>query len=88
MKSLVNVSLKRYFDSLSILGYVNNKEVDKLIVLMFIQELLDGECKEYIEEYDYMIIHKVLYCLYGSTCLIPYPEYISNVFMTCMKELE
>lgn len=83
MENLVNTSLERYFNSLSKLGYRSYDEVNKLIILIFIQELLDSDCKSFITEDEYIIIHKALYCLYGSTCLIPYPEYISSTSITC-----
>lgn len=83
MENLVNTSLERYFNSLSKLGYRSYDEVNKLIILIFIQELLDSDCKFFITEDEYIIIHKALYCLYSSTCLIPYPEYISGTSITC-----
>ena len=83
MEALVNTSLERYFKTLSLFGYKSYSEVYKLIVLIFIQELLDSDCKSFIKEDEYILIHKALYCLYGSTCLIPYPEYIANTDLTC-----
>lgn len=83
MKDLINTSLKRYFNSLFKFGYKSYNEVNKLLVLLFIQELLNSDCKNFITEKDYITIHKILYCLYGSTCLIPYPEYIVNTSITC-----
>lgn len=32
----------------------------------------------YITEPDYRIIQNALNCLYGSSCLIPYPNYIND----------
>lgn len=32
----------------------------------------------YITENDYRIIQNALNCLYGSSCLIPYPNYIND----------
>lgn len=86
MDNLVNTSLEKYFNSLSKLGYIGYKEVDKLIVLIFIYELLDSECKSFITEDEYTTISKALYCLYGSTCLLSYPEYITDTFLSnCSK---
>lgn len=83
MGELVNTSLERYFNALSKLGYKSYSEVDKLLVLIFIQELLDSECKTFITEDDYRAINQALYCLYGSSCLIPYPEYKSGASLSC-----
>lgn len=83
MEDLVNISLNRYFSSLSKFGYRSYNEVGKLIILIFIQELLNSDCKPYITEDEYITLHKVLYCLCGSTCLIPYPEYKSGFSLSC-----
>lgn len=83
MEELVNTSLERYFNALSKLGYKSYSEVDKLLVLIFIQELLDSECKSFITEDDYKAINQALYCLYGSSCLIPHPEYKSSASLSC-----
>jgi hypothetical protein len=29
-----------------------------------------------LEKEDYMVIEKALNCLFGSSCLIPYPDYL------------
>lgn len=71
-------SLKFYFNALSIFGYKNQNNVDKLLVYNFIEELLTGEMRYFITEDDYRIIETALSCLYGSSCLIPYPRYINN----------
>ena len=83
MEELVNISLERYFNALLKFGYKSYADVDRLLMLIFIQELLDSDCKSFITEEEYMTIHKSLYCLYGSTCLISYPEYIANTSISC-----
>lgn len=70
--------INTYFNTLATLGYKNYKEVNKLLTLLFIEEFINGPFSLYINEEDYRTITNVLYCLYGSTCLIPYPEYISG----------
>lgn len=83
MEDLVNTSLDRYFNTLSRFGYRSYSEVGKLLILIFIQELLESDCKSFITNEEYMIINKALYCLYGSICLIPYPEYMVTTSITC-----
>lgn len=83
MEDLVNTSLDRYFNTLSKFGYKSYSKVGKLIILIFIEELLRSDCKSFITDEEDMIIHKALYCLYGSTCLIPYPEYVATTSITC-----
>lgn len=88
MNELIDISLCRYFNALSKLGYCNYEAVYRLLVLIFIQELLEGDCKSFINEEDYKIIDNALYCLYGSSCLIPYPEYIVNPSSFCSGKTE
>lgn len=71
-------AIQRYFTTLSQFGYKGQKDIDKLIVLLFIEELLTFDFAEFVTDKDYKIIMNALYCLYGSTCLIDYPA-IYNV---------
>ena len=50
MDKLVYESLYRYFNTLSKLGYVSYSEVDKLIVLLFIYDLLEDNCSIFLTE--------------------------------------
>ena len=68
-------TLNKYFDILSKAGYVKNKEVNKVIILIFLSRLLN-DFYEYITEEDYNDIIKSVYCI--SDCLIRLPKY--NVF--------
>ena len=72
-------ALNKYFEVLKSTGYYNYKDVKKLIVLDFIRELLSDNYNLYITEEDYASITNLLYCLFGSTCLIPYPVFIKNL---------
>ena len=65
-------TLNKYFDILSKAGYVNSKEVNKVIILTFLSRLLN-DFSEYITEDDYNDIIKSVYCL--SDCLIRLPKY-------------
>ena len=67
-------ALDRYFSVLQKTGYIQYKDVDKLILLIFLQEIID-QYPYYVTESDYNIINDILVCLYGSTCLIPYSQY-------------
>lgn len=71
-------SLTSYFTSLKNIGYRKQSEVNKLLVFITIQEVLDNDFRGLVSEEDYDIINKALYCLYGSTCLIPYPDYYNK----------
>lgn len=75
LANLAYEGLNRYFHSVSTFGYKNYGEVYKLLTLLYIEEVIFGPLGLYINECDYRTITNVLYCLYGSTCLIPYPEF-------------
>ena len=78
--SLVSKGINSYYDSLSILGYRPQSDIEKLLVLSFIEKLLTGDMRALVTESDYRIIDRVMSCLYGS-CLIPYQQYQgSNMF--------
>lgn len=78
LDNIAYTSISNYFQALSTFGYKGYKEVNKLLVLLFIEELLRSSLNIYISEEDYKAITNTLYCLFGSTCLIPYPEFIVN----------
>ena len=75
LNKLVADSLERYFTVLGSVGYVSEANTNKLILLQFIQEFLQ-EFQEYIAEEDYTKIESILQCLAGSSCLIPFKEYM------------
>lgn len=83
MDNVLYESLSRYFNILSKLGYMNYTDVNKLLVLIFVYDLLESDCSAFITEEEYRVISSALYCLYGSTCLIPYPEYIVDTSISC-----
>lgn len=60
----------RYFTTLAQFGYKNYGAVDTLILLLFIEELLNGELSYFVKETDYKIIVDTLYCLASRTCMI------------------
>lgn len=67
----------RYFTSLSHYGYRNEDEVKKLLLYTYIHELVNTT-SIVISEEDYKHIENALYCIYGTSCLIPYPKYCEN----------
>lgn len=80
-------ALCRYFSHLCNTGYMKQSEVNKLLVLTSIQRMVDCDFRGYLDQDAYNRINKALYSLYGSSCLIPYPDYYSNkdkrIMYTC-----
>lgn len=70
----VNDSLRKYFHTLSSVGYKGYGDVYKLLIYVFLEDMLNN-MGMYITEKDYIDIDKALYCLYGTSCTIPYPDY-------------
>lgn len=69
-------ALVRYFTRLSQVGYMNEAQIKKLILLIFLQEILTGGFNVVYTEDEFKILTKVFYCLTGSSCLITYPDSI------------
>lgn len=74
MERIVYNSLLKYFKSLEYVGYIDDLNTNKLLVLTFIHNILYNDYRGYISKEDYFIIEKALNCLFG-TCLISYPDY-------------
>ena len=68
-------AIQRYFTTLSHFGYKKYSDVDKLLVLIFIEETLAHDFAQFITEEDYNDILKALNHLAGSNCLIEFPKY-------------
>lgn len=67
--------LEEYFNILSQTGYYNYNSVYKILVFLFIDDILNTEMNTFITEEDYKLMTDILTCLYDSECLIPYPEF-------------
>lgn len=85
MDNLSNVlgrALATYFNVLSSTGYVCYNDVNKLLLLSLIEELTSGPMAAFIDDKDYNSMNNALYCIFGTSCLIPYPptEEISAVY--------
>ena len=76
MDKMVYRALCQYFRALSKLGYYKYKDVYKLLVLVFFKDFIYSDYRGLISRADYSTIEKALNCLYGTTCLIPYPDYL------------
>lgn len=71
-------SIKRYYTTLSNYGYKSYKDVNKLLILLYLDWIFTGPFQSYITDEDYKILSTALYSLYGTTCLIPFPDIFVN----------
>ena len=81
LDEIVYNSIVRYFSALSNLGYVSYEDVNSLLFLTAIQEFIYKDFRGFINEDDYREIEKALYKVFGTSCLVPYPEYCNNADM-------
>lgn len=92
MDQITNISstaIQRYFNTLSKLGYKSYNDVNRLLVLLYIEEILTSEYLDFINEEDYNILIKTLYCLAGNSCMIKYPTFnnYDNIIHNQQKDL-
>ena len=76
MDNLLYDAYTRYFHALEAKGYMSHKEAEKLLVVHFYRDFVFRDYWGVLTKEDYLTIEKALDCLYGSTCLIPYPDYL------------
>ena len=70
--------LERYFKHLENTGYEKDGSVMKILSLCFIESILNTDMNMFVSEEDYRLISKFLYCIFGSSCLLPYPVFIGE----------
>ena len=76
MDSIVYNAITKYYAALSKLGYYKYGDVFSLLVLCFLRDFVYQDYRGTLSKSDYSIIEKALNCLFGSNCLIPYPDYL------------
>ena len=76
MEELIYNSLTHYFSVLKKTGYYKYSDVLKLVVLMFYNDFVYTDYRGFLSKDNYRLIERALNCLFGSTCLIPYPDYL------------
>lgn len=72
-------SIRSYYNSLFAFGYSNYVNVNNLLILTFLEELLDYDTQQYISEEDYNDIIRALYNLTGNACNVDYPSYAAYI---------
>lgn len=75
MDNIVYEILNKYFIHITNVGYINNKNLYKVLFMLIISDFMKRDSNNLITENDYKSINKAIYKLFGTTCLISYPEY-------------
>ena len=76
MDNIVFNTISDYYKILQRRGYHSYADVKKILVLSFYWNFVTSDYRGLIEKKDYSLIERALNCLFGSTCLIPYPDYL------------
>lgn len=78
MDDMIYNSLEKYFHALELKGYISWPDIEKLLILIFFRDFAYRDYRGILSLEDYRMIERALECLYGSTCLIPYPDYMKK----------
>ena len=76
MDELVLSSISSYYHTLEKIGYLSYSHVMKLLLLLFYRDFVFEDYRGFLSREDYLLIERALNCLFGTTCLIPYPDYL------------
>lgn len=76
MDEILYEALTKYYHALEINGYVSKSDSLKLLILVFYRDFTYNDYRGLLSKEDYHLIEKALDCIYGSSCLIPYPDYL------------
>ena len=89
MDEILCDAFERYYHALGKLGYMAHSQAEKLLVMSFYWDYVMNDYRGLISKEDYHQIECALECLFGSTCLIPYPDYLKmgNLNLGSISEL-
>lgn len=89
MDEIIYEALSRYYHSLEVKGYMPVSSGYKLLILIFLRDFVFNDFRALLSRDDYRLIERALDCLYGTSCLIPYPDYLKmgKLHLSEMTEL-
>ena len=70
-------AISGYYNHLNSLGYIDCYETDNIIILSFINDILNM-FPQYITDSDYDTILKAVQCLSDKSCLISSPHFLTQ----------
>jgi hypothetical protein len=76
MDEIIYNAISKYYAALCKLGYYSYKDVFRLLLLAFYRDFVFHDYRGILSREDYHEIEEALDCLFGSNCLIPYPDYL------------
>ena len=78
MDEIVYDSLAKYFHLLEKTGTASFQDTAKVLILSFYRDFLYEDYEGVITAEECRLISRALDCLLGTTCLIPYPDYLKG----------
>lgn len=76
MGDILFEALSKYYHALEIKGYMSKAHSEKLLVMAFYWDFMYNDYRALLSKKDYCLIERALDCIYGTSCLIPYPDYL------------
>nr|DAH00556.1 MAG TPA: hypothetical protein [Crassvirales sp.] len=76
MDDILYEALTKYYHALEVKGYMSKAHSEKLLVMAFYRDFMFNDYRALLSKRDYCLIEKALDCIYGTSCLIPYPDYL------------
>lgn len=76
MDDILYEALTKYYHALEVKGYMSKAHSAKLLVMAFYRDFMFNDYRAWLSKRDYCLIERALDCLYGTSCLIPYPDYL------------
>ena len=76
MGDILLEALTKYYHALEVKGYMSKVHSEKLLVMAFHWYFMYNDYRALLSKKDYCLIERALDCIYGTSCLIPYPDYL------------
>lgn len=76
MGDILLEALTKYYHALEVKGYMSRTHNEKLLVMVFYWDFMYNDYRALLSKKDYCLIERALDCIYGTSCLIPYPDYL------------
>ena len=74
MGDILLEALTKYYHALEVKGYMSKAHSSKLLVMAFYWDFMYNDYRALLSKKDYRLIERALDCIYGPSCLIPYPD--------------
>lgn len=76
MGDILYEALTKYYHVLEVKGYMSKAHSAKLLIMAFYWDFIYNDYRALLSKREYCLIERALDCIYGTSCLIPYPDYL------------